>query len=85
MRADTQTLTIRAPERRAGDAPRRIVDDLARRSLFALFGRITGGSIAVVEGEERFSFGATSASLAVTITVVDPATRSVVGTIAGGE
>ncbi len=73
MRADTHILTIRAPEQRAGDAPPRIVDDLARRSLFALFGRITGGSIAVVAGEERFSFGAPGTSLAVTITVVDPA------------
>jgi cyclopropane-fatty-acyl-phospholipid synthase len=88
MRADTHTLTIRAPERRAGDAPRRIVDDLARRSLFAFLGRITGGSIAVVEGEERFSFGAPGASLAVTITVVDPAVYRAIlfgGSLGAGE
>ncbi len=88
MRADTQTLTIRAPERRAGDAPRRIVGDLARRSLFALLGRVTGGSIALVEGDERFSFGAPGASLAVTITVVDPAVYRAIlfgGSLGAGE
>jgi cyclopropane-fatty-acyl-phospholipid synthase len=88
MRTDTQTLAILAPERRAGDAPRRIVGDLARRSLFALLGRITGGSIALVEGDERLSFGAPGASLAVTITVVDPGVYRAIlfgGSLGAGE
>ena len=88
MRADTQTLAIRPPAPRAGEAPRRIVDELARRSLFALFGRITRGSISVVEGDERFSFGAPGGSLDVTITVVAPAAYRAIffgGSLGAGE
>ena len=88
MRADTQPLAIRPPERRAGEAPRVLVDGIARRSLFALFGRITGGSIAVVEGDECFSFGTPGAPLRVKVTVLDPAAYRAIllgGSLGAGE
>lgn len=88
MRADTQTLTMRSPERRAGRDLRRSVGELLRRSLFSLFGRITRGSIVVVDGDERFSFGTPGASLAVTINVVDPAAYRAIlfgGSLGAGE
>jgi cyclopropane-fatty-acyl-phospholipid synthase len=88
MRADTQALAIHPLARRAGETPRVIVDELARRSLFALLGLIKSGSIAVVDRDERFSFGAPGASLAVTITVVDPTVYRAIlfgGSLGAGE
>ena len=88
MRADTFSSPIVVPPQRALQTHRSIVDQLARPSVFALLGRITRGSITIVDGDERFVFGPPAAPLAITIHVVDPSLyRSVLfdGSLGAGE
>ena len=89
MRADPHTFAIRPSQARTLDAPRRsFMDGITRRSLFALFGKITRGSISLVDGDERFLFGQKGDALSTTITVVDPrAYRAILfgGSVGAGD
>ena len=88
MTAETRTLAVRLPNGRALGAPIRIIDDLARRSVLALFQRITSGSIALVDGHNRLAFGRPGDPLRVTITVRDPSVYRAIlfgGSVGAGE
>ena len=74
MRADPEALAIRSPNHRSiGAHPRSLVNDLARRSVLAVFGGIASGHIVLLDGDERFTFGRPLAGLSATITLRDPA------------
>ncbi len=49
-----------------------IRDELARRLIFAIFSRIKGGRLTLLEGGRRFHFGDPLAELAVEVEVRDP-------------
>jgi len=82
MRAESNTLaTIHRSEGRA-------LDGIIRRSVLALFTRITRGAISLVDGDERFSFGHPGDALAVTLIVRDPAAYRAIlfgGSVGAGE
>ena len=73
MSREPRTLAIQPTDRRAIQAPRRaLVDDLARRSTFALLRNLSRGSVYLVDGDEYFTFGRRDADLSSTVTVHDP-------------
>jgi cyclopropane-fatty-acyl-phospholipid synthase len=88
MTADTRTLAISAPHAGAVEASRRMIDDLARRSVLSLLRRITRGAISLVDGADRFAFGCPGDPLSVTITVRDPTVYPAIlfgGSVGAGE
>ena len=73
MRGHSHALAARSPHSRELEArPRSLVDTLSRRSALALFRRLSHGLVTVVDGDERFVFGAPDA-LSATIVIRDPA------------
>jgi cyclopropane-fatty-acyl-phospholipid synthase len=74
---------LRAPETRL----RALFDGVARKSVLALFSRVTRGTITVVDGADRFVFGG-AGPLTATITIQDPAayrTLLLGGSVGAGE
>ncbi len=89
MRAELQALATGSLRGRAIDTrTRSLAQDLIRRSVLALLGGISRGSISLVDGEERFSLGPKGDPLSVTIVVRDPAAYRAVlfgGSVGAGE
>ena len=89
MRAESRTLAILPPRGRSNESSTRsLIDGLSRRSLLALFDQVTRGSLALVDGDERFTFGRPGDELSATVTVHDPAAYRAIlfgGSVGAGE
>jgi cyclopropane-fatty-acyl-phospholipid synthase len=97
MRADLQTEAVRlSPSGAFGVAmpstleapPPSFLDTLSRRSLHALFGKITRGCLVLVDGADLRVFGRREDPLTTTVTVHDPSVYRAIllgGSVGAGE
>jgi cyclopropane-fatty-acyl-phospholipid synthase len=84
MRADKGTLAIFPGLGRT----RSLLDDLWRRGVLALLGRIECGALCLVDGDDRFDFGRNDDEPSVTVVVRDPAAYRAIlfgGGVGAGE
>ena len=90
MRAESnRALTFHSLRGRAlATTPRSLLDDAVRRTVLALLGRIEQGSLAVIDGAERFALGWPGDAPLATITIRDKAAYRAMlfgGSVGAGE